>query len=235
MNKRGIFCIIPAFNEETSVVGVVEDVLNYVDRVVVVDDGSLDNTASKLDFVRQKHKNRVVVLKHPFNLGQGAALETGAAYLRNCNEEVRAVVHFDADGQFIPQEIASLVKPILQKEAEVVLGSRFLEKKSRIPWFKEKVILRLARWFNRIFLGIKFSDPQSGFRAFSGQILQDLKISQNGMAHCSEILAKIAQAKWRVKEVPITVIYRHFGQGLGGGFAIIRDLLWAKLLYWSEK
>jgi glycosyltransferase involved in cell wall biosynthesis len=217
-----IVCIIPAFNERANIAQVIKDVKPFVDNIIVVDDGSDDQTA-EIAF-----SAGALVVSHAINRGQGAALETGDEFALSLGAD--AVIHFDADGQFVAQEIPSLLAPLLSGNYDVVLGSRFLNSRSRIPFSKKKLILPLARLINRIFFDLHFTDPQSGFRALSRPALEVIKIEQDGMSHCNEILIKIKQNKLRVIERPITVIYHEYGQSFGGGYKILKDLLLARLL-----
>jgi polyprenyl-phospho-N-acetylgalactosaminyl synthase len=217
-----IFCVIPALNEAATISDVIKKIKPLTSEVVVVDDGSLDKTAELAA------ASGAVVLKHPINRGQGAALETGNQYSLNKGAEI--IFHFDADGQFSLEDIPAILAPIINNEADAVLGSRFLEKRSNLPWLKEKIFMPIARLVNRLLFGVVLTDPQSGFRALSAEAWRKIKIKQDGMAHCSEIIAKIFKNKLRVREVPITVRYDNFGQRFGGGVRIIKDLLLAKLL-----
>jgi len=216
-----IFCVIPAYNEAKEISQVVRDVKKFVDEVVVVDDCSSDQTAVLAEQAGAK------VLRHMVNRFQGAALQTGNEYAFAHGAEV--VVHFDADGQFLAKEINDLVAPIVSGEYDIVFGSRFLEKKSKMPFLKEEIIMPLARAVNYLFFDIKFTDPQSGFRAMSRKAVELIKIEQDGMSHCSEILHKTFQNKLRTKEVPITVRYDEFGQGFSGGLRIIKEFFLHKL------
>jgi len=139
-------------------------------------------------------------------------------------------VHFDADGQFMAQEIKDIIAPITAGEADVVFGSRFLSKKSNIPRLKKYFILPLAKIVNRIFLGVNLTDPQSGFRAMTATAAKKIKIEQDGMAHCSEIMYKAFSNNFKVKEIPITVIYHNFGQRFSGGLKILKDLLISRII-----
>jgi len=217
-----IFCIIPAYNEEKTIGEVIRRAKPSVSEIVVVDDCSFDRT---FEIARGEG---VSVLRHIINRGQGAALQTGIDYALENGADI--LVHFDADGQFKPEEISEIIAPILAGEAEVVLGSRFLEKKSEIPKLKKHIIMPVARLVNEIFLGISLTDPQSGFRAFTSSAAGKIRIEQDRMAHCSEILSKIFEKKLRVKEVPISVIYHDFGQKLGGGIKIIKELFIGSLI-----
>jgi len=222
MIKNKIIVVIPAYNEEKTIVEVINKVKPLVDEIVIVDDGSSDKTAQLAE------KQGVTVLRHLINRGQGAALQTGNQYALKKGGEI--IVHFDADGQFLAEEIKDIVQPLEQGGAEVVFGSRFLEKKSEIPWFKKQIIIPLAHLANKLIIGFSLTDPQSGFRALSRKATEMIQIENDGMAHCSEILYKVFKNNFKIKEVPITVIYHDFGQHFGGGIKIIKDLFLAKLM-----
>lgn len=216
------YCIIPAYNEEKNIAKVIDNVKPLIENIVVVDDCSNDKT-----YKIAKSKN-IIALKHIINRGQGAALQTGNQYALDNGADI--IIHFDADGQFLAEEIKDIIKPIEKKEADIVFGSRFLEKKSEIPWKKKYLIFPIARVINKIFLGVNMTDPQSGFRAMNREAALEVEIGQDRMAHCSEILNKSFRKKLRVKEIPITVIYNDFGQKFSGGIKIIKDLLLGKFL-----
>lgn len=213
-------CIIPAWNEAKHIELVVNKVKNLVDHLIVVDDCSTDNT-----FELAKASGATVI-RHLINRGQGAALQTGTDYALKIGADI--IVHFDADDQFDAQEIPDIIKAIVDNEADVVFGSRFLGKKSELPKLKQHLILPLGRLMNRFF-GVKTSDPQSGFRAYTKEVAASFRIENRGMAHCSEILIKLSHSKWRIKEVPITVRYHEYGQKFSGGIRILKDLLIQKL------
>ena len=215
-----IFCVIPALNESKNISQAVLNVIPFVDRVVVVDDGSSDNTALLAK------KAKAVVLSHLVNRGQGAALETGNQYCLKNKADI--IVHFDADNQFIAKEISDIISPIINNKADIVFGSRFLEKKSKMPFLKRNFIMPIAKLINYT-MGIKTSDPQSGFRALNRLAAEKIKIENDGMAHCSEILFKAFKYKLRIKEVSITVIYNEFGNNFSGGIRIVKDLLLKKI------
>jgi glycosyltransferase involved in cell wall biosynthesis len=217
-----VFCIIPALNEEQTIGEVVKKVKPLCSEVVLVDDGSSDRTAEIAAAAG------AVVLKHPLNRGQGAALETGNEYALKKGAEI--IFHFDADGQFSVEDIPAVLAPLLSGQADVVLGSRFLEKKSQLPPLKEKFFIPIARLVNFLLFSAVLTDPQSGFRAATRAAWEKIPIRQDGMAHCSEIIAKIFKNKLRVVEAPIIVHYNDFGQRFGGGVRIVKDLLLAKLM-----
>lgn len=221
-----IACVIPAWNEapafgKSHLPGVVESLTSCIDLIIIVDDGSTDET------YETALRLPADVLRHPVNRGQGAALATGTEYALEQDAEI--IIHFDADGQFRVQDIETVIKPLLERQADMVFGSRFLDDTTAMPEFKRKVIMPLARFVNKIFFGITLTDPQSGFRAFNRQAAEMVKWKQDQMGHCSEILIEAHRHPLRIQEVPITVVYHHFGQRLSGGFKIIRDFILAKL------
>jgi glycosyltransferase involved in cell wall biosynthesis len=223
-----IFCVIPAWNESHNIIETIQKVLNYVDFLVIVDDCSSDDTLIKAQELESAHSEKIKVLHHPINLDQGAALQTGHEYAINHGAEI--IIDFDADGQFLAEEIPDIIEPLIKEDYDLVLVSRFLEKKSDIPKFKKNIIMPLAKIFNFVFFGIKTSDPQSGFRAMTVETVKKIVIENNHMAHCTEILAKAYNYKLKIKEVPITVIYKRYGQKFFGGFKIIKDLFFKKII-----
>ena len=216
-----ISCVIPAYNEEKTIVKVIDQVKSQVDEIIVVDDASIDGT------YELARKQNITVLKHIINRGQGAALKTGTEYAINNNADI--ITHFDADGQFIANDIKKIIEPIKINKADAVFGSRFLDDSSQIPFFKKRIIMPLARFVNKIFFNIKMTDPQSGFRAMSAKAASKIDWHQDRMAHCSEILFTIHKTNFRIIEVPITVVYHNFGQRFSGGIKILKDLFLAKI------
>ena len=198
--------IIPAYNEEGKISEVVRGVFEYVPNVVVIDDGSQDQT---FDMAR---KSGAWVLRHRINRGQGAALATGIEFALRQGAEV--IVTFDSDGQHAAEEISKMTEPIVTGQADVVLGSRFLEKKSDIPKLRE-MILRAGILFTRILSRIKVTDTHNGFRALSRKAAEQLQIHEDKMAHASEILDQISKKKIKFVEVPVTIHYTDYSKANG--------------------
>lgn len=211
------YLVIPAYNEGKNIKIVLDEALAKYPNVVVVDDGSIDNTAEVIN------ATKATLLRHVTNRGQGAALRTGTKFAFASGADI--VVHFDADGQFLVDDIELALKPLIAGEANMALGSRFINNTTEMPWFKEYAIMPMARLFNQVFFGLNLTDPQSGFRAFNASAFDKILWQQDGMAHCTEILHLAAKNKITIVEVPITVIYHHFGQRLSGGFKIIKDFI----------
>lgn len=227
-----ILCVIPAFNEAENITAVINNVKPMVDRVVVVDDGSTDQT------YKLAASAGADVLRHIINRGQGAALRTGTAYSLARGADI--IIHFDADGQFSARDIPKIIEPIKAGAAEVVYGSRFLpalsqaeaegRSKTKMPFLKKYLIMPLAKAVNKIFFKIDLTDPQSGFRAMSAAAARRISWRQDRMAHCSEIMLEVKKNNLRVKEVPIQVIYRNFGQSFSDGLRILKDLFMALII-----
>ena len=216
-----IFIVIPCYNEARHLAKVIESAKPY-GQVLVVDDGSVDNSSAVAE------ASGAIVLKHFINRGQGASLETGDRFAYGQGAE--AVVHFDADGQHLAAEIPFVLEPILTGEAEVVFGSRFLPgNSSKIPWFKKWLILKPAVVFQNYLLKLKLTDAHNGFRALSSRALGKIFITQDGMAHPSEIIEQVKKAGLKYKEVPVTILYKEFGQGFAGGLKILKDLFFSKI------
>jgi glycosyltransferase involved in cell wall biosynthesis len=214
--------IVPAYNESKRIANVVNSLMPHVDEVVVIDDGPEDDTAEKADEAGAR------VLIHRINLGQGAALETGHEYSRA--RGAAGVLHFDGDGQFEVSDIAQARKLLSEENVDIVLGSRFLENSSDIPWFKKNVLLPTARCINYLFTRVKLTDAHNGFRVLGPRALKEIKITHDGMAHATEIVELVSQRGLRYREIPVKVVYHEYGQRMSGGFTIIKDLIIGKFI-----
>jgi len=220
-----IVAVIPAYNEEKNIERAVRSVKPHVSEVVVIDDGSSDQTSEV------SRAAGAYVLTHRINRGQGAALRTGTEFaLKQLNADV--IVHYDADCQHEAEEINDLVKPLMVGGADVVLGSRFLDKKSNIPLLR-KLVLKGGIIFTRLTSGLRVTDTHNGFRALSREAAAKIQITQDRMAHASEILDEIAKHKLRYVEVPVTVKYSKAsmekGQSSLNSFRIVWEYLTGKL------
>ncbi|PLX28752.1 glycosyl transferase [Candidatus Parcubacteria bacterium] len=214
--------IVPAYNEEKRIGSVVRSLFEYVDAVVVVDDASTDKT------VDESRKAGGVVLSHEINLGQGAALETGHEYARQAKAD--HVLHFDGDGQFHVEDIIPALDKLKKKKADILFGSRFLDNRSNMPWFKKYIVSPVGHMVNRAFGAVRLTDVHNGFRILNKKALNNIKISQDRMAHATEILALTKKYNLTYIEFPVKVTYHEYGQSAAGGFKIVRDLLFGKFM-----
>lgn len=230
--KPWICVIIPAYNESTAIAGVLERIFaihdtRYTIHAVVVDDGSDDNTG---EIAR---KSGATVLVHSINRGLGAALATGIAgalnNLEHCSEH-SILVTLDADGQHDPTEILQLIEPIISKQADVVIGSRFLKVQSTGSKSSIPVIRILANWIGNVITWSLFdiwvTDTQSGFRAFSYNAAKKIKIRTSTMEVSSEIIREIKRNNLQYKEVPVTVSYTEYSLSKGQNFFKGIETLW---------
>ncbi|MFH1946903.1 MAG: glycosyltransferase family 2 protein [Candidatus Magasanikbacteria bacterium] len=217
-----IVAIVPAYNESKTIGSVVQSLFGHVDKVVVVDDCSTDNT-----FV-EAEKAGAIVLKHKINRGQGASLQTGHDYALKLNAEY--VLHFDGDGQFDVLDIAPALAELKKSEADILFGSRFLDDRTKIPWFKKYILFPPAKLFNKLFGGVNLTDIHNGFRILSRKALREIKIEQDRMAHATEIPAKAKKLGLKCIEFPVKVTYHRYGGGLMHGLGVVKDLLLGRFL-----
>lgn len=206
--------VIAAFNEGKVIRDVVAEVAAAGWPVVVVDDGSRDDTAAAA------RMPGVIVVRHRVNLGQGAALQTGVDYA--LRRGARAIVTFDADGQHSCEDIPLLVAAL--DDADIALGSRFLGKVEGASQ-RRVALLRTATAVSNKMSGMKLTDAHCGLRAFRASAAPALRITQDRMAHASELLRKIKTSGLRVVEVPVTVRYTEHSMSKGqGGIQAVRIL-----------
>ncbi len=221
--KPAIYFVIPAYNEEPCVGEVVRRVRERFPNVVVVDDGSADQTGEAA------RRAGATVLTHIINRGQGAALKTGIDYALICGADL--IVTFDSDGQHRLEDVDRLMAPVLAGHCDVALGSRFLQDESNVP-FMRRLTLKLGVLFTRFVSGIRVTDTHNGFRALSRKAAEQIQIRQDRMAHASEILDEISRLKLRFQEVPTTIVYTDYskrkGQRSSAAFRIAWDFLIGK-------
>jgi glycosyltransferase involved in cell wall biosynthesis len=225
IDPKKVFVVVPAFNENSIIRQVINDLLAHHYNIVVVDDGSKEPAAELLNDLP------VYFLRHPINLGQGAALQTGIEYALSNNAEY--VITFDADGQHIATDIEQLLQPLINNEADIVLGSRFIKGSKHNMTGGRKILVQVGRWFNFMLTGLLLTDAHNGLRAMNKKAAASLHITQNGMAHATELLTEIKKKKLRYKEIPVTVHYTDYsknkGQSAWSSFRIFFDLLLNKI------
>jgi len=204
MTQRKIIAIIPAFNEESTIRSVISETMKWVDQIIVVDDGSTDNTAS---IARELN---TIVLSHSRRMGVGAAFSSGIDKALSLGADI--VVTLDADGQFDPNEIPKLIQPIIEGKADFVTGSRFLNDNQVPGMNKTKRIgnsffTRLTNWLT----GMNFTDTQCGFRAYSKEAL--LRLTTFGRyTYTQEVFLDLVNKNMRAIEVPVRVFPRKSGK-----------------------
>jgi glycosyltransferase involved in cell wall biosynthesis len=214
MDRHGTWVVIAAYNEAAVIEGVVASVVSAGWNVVIVDDGSSDATRDRA------RAGGGVVLRHSINLGQGAALQTGVDYA--LRRGATCIVTFDADGQHEPADIPTVVDALAQYD--IVLGSRFLGNIEGATQ-RRMALLRAAVMMSNRLAGLKLTDAHCGLRGFRATAAPRLRITQDRMAHASELLKKIQTSGLSFGEVPITVRYTDHSKAKGqSGFQAIRIL-----------
>lgn len=224
VNSKRVAIVIAAYNEGSVIADVVRDALRLFPLIVVVDDGSPDDTGAAALL------GGAVVLRHPINLGQGAALQTGIEYA--LGQDVDFVVTFDADGQHRPEDVQKMLETLAANGKQVALGSRFLGETVGMP-ASRRWLLKAATVFTRITTGLRVTDAHNGLRTFRRDAAQTITIRQNRMAHASEILEEIGRGKLTYCEVPVIIHYTDYSKAKGqsglGAFNILIDLLVARI------
>ncbi len=219
--------VIPAYNEQGRIGASVRDVALFCDAAVVVDDCSQDRTGIE---ARQAGAS---VLRHVINRGQGAALQTGTDYAVD-HLDADIVVHFDADGQMMGEEIPKMVQPIIDGKADIVLGSRFLTGYVQMPPSR-RLLLKLAILFTMSTSGIRITDTHNGFRALSRHAARQVRITLDRMAHASQMHDLIKMHDLRYVERPVTIRYTKEtlakGQSSLGAIRIVKDFVFDKLFH----
>jgi polyprenyl-phospho-N-acetylgalactosaminyl synthase len=223
--RRTLFVVIAAYNEAAVIERVVRELRAEYPNVVVVDDGSSDETA------RNARSGGAIVLCHLLNRGQGAALQTGISFALQRGAEL--VVTFDADGQHRVQDVAALAAPIASGDVEICLGSRFLFDADAVP-LRRRILLAAAIVFTRLTSGLRLSDAHNGLRAFSRRAAACIDIQLDRMAHASELIDQIRTSGLSYREVPVRIHYTDYslakGQRSSAALRVAWDYLIGRLL-----
>ncbi len=189
---------IPAFNEEKNIAKIITNLKKVTDSIIVCDDGSSDMTSEIAEGLG------ATVIKHEKNKGYGAAINS---IFKKCNEDnVDVLVTFDADGQHRVEDLEPLLKPIIDNQSDIVIGSRFLDEKSDIPNYR-KIGIKIITQVTNASIKQKLTDSQSGLRAYNKKVLQSINPSDIGMGISTEILIKASNKGFKITEVPIKILY----------------------------
>ena len=226
MNEAGpryddSWLVVPLYNEATVIGQVIEDAKGTFTNIVCVDDGSSDGSAA----IARQHGARVI--EHPFNLGQGAALQTGMEFVRR-QTNARYIVTFDADGQHSVADAAAMVDRARAEDLAIIFGSRFLDDATQVGWSK-KLVLKTAAAVTKQRTGLDLTDAHNGLRLLRRDALQQVALRQDGMAHASEIVSQLAGTGLPWAEMPVHIAYTDYskakGQSLLNSVNILVDLV----------
>ena len=213
--------VVPLYNEATVIGQVIDDAKGTFANIVCVDDGSSDGSAA----IARQHGARVI--EHPFNLGQGAALQTGMEFVRR-QTNARYIVTFDADGQHSVADAAAMVDRARAEDLAIIFGSRFLDDATQVGWSK-KLVLKTAAAVTKQRTGLDLTDAHNGLRLLRRDALQQVVLRQDGMAHASEIVSQLAGTGLPWAEMPVHIAYTDYskakGQSLLNSVNILVDLV----------
>lgn len=220
IDTSGVWIIVPAFNEAQVIGDVVADLRSAFAHVVVVDDGSRDDTAG----VALRAGAHVV--PHPVNLGQGAAIQTGVEYTRR-QPAAELFATFDADGQHRVADVVAMLERISHGDADLVIGTRFTGSAIvRTPPLK-RFILRTAASLSPSSRRLGLTDAHNGLRVFNRTVAEHLNLTMSGMSHAVEFIKLADENRWRVTEQPVEILYTEYslskGQPLLNGVNIVFD------------
>jgi glycosyltransferase involved in cell wall biosynthesis len=191
---------IPAFNEEKNIASSIVQLKKIADKIIVCNDGSTDLTSKIAEELG------ATVINHEKNLGYGAAIRS--IFLKSKDLDGDVLVTFDADGQHRIEDVDKVINPIINGESDLVIGSRFLdESKKEVPQYR-KVGIKVITKITNATIKKQLTDSQSGFRAYSKKVLNELNPAELGMGISTEILIKASAKNFRISEVPIKIIYK---------------------------
>ena len=217
-----VWLVVPCFNEGT----VIEDVLREAGKtfpnIVAVDDGSTDDSSLAI------HRAGAHLVRHPVNLGQGAAIQTGVEYARS-QPGAQYFVTFDADGQHQVKDVLTMVGRLRSEPVDIVVGTRFGRPRAegdQVPLIK-RIVLKTVVLLSPRTRRLGLTDAHNGLRVFNRRVAEDLNLRMNGMSHASELVELMDARGWRVAEEPVDILYTEYsmskGQSLLNGINILSD------------
>jgi glycosyltransferase involved in cell wall biosynthesis len=223
--ERVTWVVVPALNEAPVIRRSIGELRSVFPNVVVTDDGSEDATGE------EALAAGAVVIRHPLNLGQGAAIQTGIDFA--LSRGAAYVATFDADGQHSVEDLRLMLEVLCKEQLDIVLGSRFLGRAQGLTRARSALI-RTGALFTNLTTGVSLTDAHNGLRMMTSSTAKRLRICQDRMAHASEFIAQIGRLKLKVKEVPVTITYSAYsvakGQKMTNSFRIVLDLFVGWLL-----
>ena len=227
MQNEDVWLVVPLYDEAAVIADVVGEARSVFPKIVCVDDGSRDASADRAE------QAGAAVVRHPVNLGQGAALQTGFEYALG-DPAMRYVVTYDADGQHQIHDVEVMLERIRRGDVRVVFGSRFLDERTEASALK-KLVLRAAVAYTNLTTGTRLTDAHNGLRVLDRDVVAKLDITQNRMAHASEIVSQIGSMRFggervRYAEEPVHILYTDYsrakGQSLWNAVNILAELIW---------
>ncbi len=220
-----VWLVIPVFNEGQVIGDVITNAARTFPNIVCVDDGSSDNSADEIRAVR-RHIPTIRLVRHPVNLGQGAAIQTGVEYARR-QPGAKFFVTFDADGQHQVDDVVAMVNRLRTEPIDIIVGTRFADGRSESVPLVRRIALRTIVFLSPRTRRLGLTDAHNGLRAFNKTVADQLDLMMAGMSHASEFVTLIDHHHWRVAEQPVTILYTEYsrakGQSLINGVNIVAD------------
>lgn len=221
VRDTGTTVVIPLYNEASVIASVVAQLTPVFGSVVCVDDGSSDGSAELAEAAG------AIVVRHPINLGQGAALQTGIEYALG-DPSCEFIVTFDADGQHRVEDAAAMVRLARHDDLAIVFGSRFLDDRTDPGWVK-KVMLKTVVWVSNLTTGIRLTDAHNGLRVIRRDAASHVDLAQDRMAHATEIVLQLSRTGLPWAEYPVELLYTDYskakGQSVLNSVNILVDLI----------
>lgn len=222
VGHRDVWLVVPCFNEGTVIEEVLRSARGTFPNIVAVDDGSADDSAAAI------HRAGAHLVRHPVNLGQGAAIQTGVEYAR-AQPGARYFVTFDADGQHQVKDVLAMVERLRSEPVDIVVGTRFGRPRGdddQVPLIK-RLVLRTVVLLSPRTRRLGLTDAHNGLRVFNRRVAEELNLRMNGMSHASEFVELMDSRGWRVAEQPVDILYTEYsmskGQSLLNGINILSD------------
>ena len=220
-HSRDTWIVIPLYNEESVIGRVVAELREHFDHIVCIDDGSTDDSVAEAEAAGAR------VLRHPVNLGQGAALQTGFDYV-GTQPGAGYIVTFDADGQHRIEDAMLMLDLAKRDDVAIVFGSRFLDDRTNPGWVKH-VVLKTAVWVTNLTTGLQLTDAHNGLRVIRTDAAARITLEQDRMAHATEIVLKLGRTGLPWREFPVELLYTDYskskGQSVLNSVNILVDLL----------
>ena len=217
-----VWLVVPCFNEGTVIEDVLRSARETFPNIVAVDDGSSDDSAMAI------HRAGAHLVRHPVNLGQGAAIQTGVEYAR-AQPGAQYFVTFDADGQHQVKDVLTMIGRLRDEPMDIVVGTRFGRPRSeddQVPLIK-RIVLRTVVMLSPRTRRLGLTDAHNGLRVFNRRVAETLNLRMNGMSHASEFVELMDSHGWRVAEEPVDILYTEYsmskGQSLLNGINILSD------------
>ena len=219
-----IYLIVPFYNEGNILIKVIKELQKYFTNIICIDDGS--DKKFKI-----KKKLGIHLIQHPINLGQGAALQTGITFA--LEKKAKIIVTYDADGQHSCKDVLGMIKLLKKNKLDIVQGSRFLKKNSKIP-FVRKLILKIAIIISNFFDNTEFTDTHNGLRVFNEKFERKIKIKNSRMSHPHDINKLISKHKFKTMEYPTKIKYTKYSLSKGqkniNSINILFDILVSQII-----